>query len=202
MQIQNTKISWSGLLHTMAEGCDHRILRTLENHPEAVLWKIETELCGHGLASVIPYSTGLITRCYNFIILGFMWAFLQNYVILNQGLWEFGVSWSPGLSQSGRPWNLIHCMPRRIPCTVVIYSNFIGPLGPQVLVGSEVGEFWHVLPMRDFRFQWSWAIQANCANLTLSKFNSFFNCTFKLVGCLYVFWLQSTQSRILISSLP
>lgn len=72
MQIQNTKISWSGLLHTMAEGCDHQILRTLENHPEAVLWKIETELCGHGLASVIPYATGLITRCYNFIILGFM----------------------------------------------------------------------------------------------------------------------------------
>lgn len=45
MQKQDTKISWSGLLHFMAEGCDHQILRALEEHSQTTLWKIETETC-------------------------------------------------------------------------------------------------------------------------------------------------------------
>ena len=34
-----------------------------------------------------------------------------------------------------------------------IHSNFLGPLGPQALVLSEVGRSQHFPPMRDFRFQ-------------------------------------------------
>jgi hypothetical protein len=32
-----------------------------------------------------------------------------------------------------------------------IHSNFLGSLGSQALVESEVGQFWHFPLMRDFR---------------------------------------------------
>ena len=55
--------------------------------------------------------------------------------------WDLGVSWSlsfvldPPLQggldvKSGRPWNIIHCMPCKIPCRFCIHSNSLDPLRP------------------------------------------------------------------------
>ena len=38
-----------------------------------------------------------------------------------------------------KPWNIIHCMPCRTPCSLFIHSSLIRLLGPQALVQSEIG---------------------------------------------------------------
>ena len=43
-----------------------------------------------------------------------------------------------------------------------IYSDILGPLGPQALLLSEVGRSPHFPPMRDFRFQCSRALKLCC----------------------------------------
>ena len=88
--------------------------------------------------SVVTYMTGLSTACY-IITIQFMWALLQ-YVIRNQGLLGFEVSWSLDFvldsilwggpdAKFSRLWNSINSMPRRTPCRLFIHSNFLGPLG-------------------------------------------------------------------------
>lgn len=61
--------------------------------------------------------------------------------------------WGELDAKPGRPWNIIHCRPCTTPGTASIHSNFLGPLGPQAPVESEVGQSRHFPPTRDFRFQ-------------------------------------------------
>ena len=87
-----------GSIYTMAEGHDHKIVRALETHPKAILWNIvlhfvwsQAFMCS--LKDIRDRALDQMLFHYHPIDVG---TSIQS-VILNQGLWDFEVSWSPGL---------------------------------------------------------------------------------------------------------
>ena len=88
--------------------------------------------------------------------------FVLKYVTLgkkNHGLPKFALD--PPLggrldANSGRPWNLIHSPPCRIPCRLFIHEVFFGALGLHLRVWSELRRSPPFRPMRALRLQLSW----------------------------------------------
>ena len=78
--------------------------------------------------------TRLSPKCYFTIIL-FMGILPHMKLKINQGLWDFEVSWSPGFVldpllwggldvKHGEPWSIIHFMPCKTPCRFLIPFKF------------------------------------------------------------------------------
>ena len=61
----------SGQLNAMLKGCDHEIVRALNTHPKAVLWKLELFFVWLWAFRFIvnAHSTGLLTECFVITIL-------------------------------------------------------------------------------------------------------------------------------------
>ena len=105
--------------------CPKAVPRHLQHH---VVWSRTLE------CSVKSYVTGPSTKCYFYEFL-FMRVLTHDKNRINQRLWAFGMSWSPGFmlgllprggfwKQSKWPWNLIHSMPCKNPRRLYIHLAF------------------------------------------------------------------------------
>ena len=113
------------------------------SHANHVVWS-ETLKC-----SVKSYVTGPLNQML------FQWISIHAgshtwWNRINQWLWAFRVSWSPGFmlgllprrgfcKQSTWPWNMIHLMPCRMPCRLYIHLAFAYSVGPSNIVWGELG---------------------------------------------------------------
>lgn len=99
----------------------------------------------------------------------FMWVPLHNKLYNSRVVrfWNVMVSWfcvRPGTSLRWL-WRRIQKTMKHDPLSYIglfVHSNFLGPSGPQVIVWSEVWRSQHFPPIRDSKFQWSWAFKLYC----------------------------------------
>ena len=72
---------------------------------------------------------------------------------LRSGFWK----------QSKWPWNTIHLIPCKNPCTLYIHLAFTYSIGPSSVVwSSELGPSPPSPPMRVLELYWSWALSLMC----------------------------------------
>ena len=84
-------------------------------------------------------------------IMEYVLEYVLQFVMLKKIL-KIKKSWS-----ISRPCTLIHDLPCRIPCRLLIHELLCGPWGLHLLVWSELGRsppFW---PIRALTLPWSWA---------------------------------------------
>ena len=120
--------------------------------------------------SVMSYVIGPSTKCY-FNEFLFMPVLTHDKIELINGLWAFGVPWSPGFvlglpprggfwKWSKWPWNMIQLMSCRTPCRLYIYLVVTYSVGPSSVVWSEFGPAPPFPPLRVLEVQWSHALSS------------------------------------------
>ena len=146
-----------GHFYNLAKGLDYEMVRPLEFIPSPYDGKLELKFMWSGASTHSEKTslTGLSTECY-FITILFIWPLLQEKVIINQGFWDFEVSYSPDVrldppfwggldAKLSRPWNMIHYMPCRTPC------NIDNPYSITILIRTSIssGMWFGMAPRMD-----------------------------------------------------
>lgn len=125
----------------MVKCLDHKIVSSWNSSEGHTMENWNWILCGNGLSSVMQTHLQPGSQPNAISQASYTWALLHKPVIIDQGLWDFLVSWFPGFvldpplwgglgAKSGRPWHIIHWTPSRTPSRFFYPFKLSGSLRP------------------------------------------------------------------------